>query len=340
MKYFGFENILYILKPMKPIFTFIILLASSLNFANAQEPIQALPDIEISAADMKKVALGQKLFHETKLSANNTISCASCHNLQTSGADNKVGSIGINGLKGEINSPTVFNSRFNFKQFWNGRASNLDSQLDGPIENKKEMGSNWADVIKKLSQDASYVADFMNVYKQEPSRENIKDAIVAFEKTLTTTNSKFDKFLKGEKNILSQSEKNGYQKFKSYGCVACHQGVNIGGNMFQTMGVMGNYFKDRGQINEADFGLFNTTKKESDKFVFKVPSLRNVALTSPYFHDGSAKNLKQAVKVMAKYQLGRKIPESDVNEIADFLNTLTGDNPLTRKPASSLVVGQ
>lgn len=299
------------------------------------EPIKPLPHIQISFEEMKKIALGQKLFHEPMLSSNNTVSCASCHNLQTSGADGKAVSVGINGSKGDINSPTLFNSRFNFKQFWNGRANSLEDQMDGPIANKKEMGSNWNDIINKLSGDAGYLKDFREVYSQKPNRENIKDAIVAFEKTLVTPDSRFDQYLRGKTDALNKNELVGYQKFKSYGCVACHQGTNIGGNMYQTMGVMGDYFKERGNITEADYGLYNITKKESDKFTFKVPSLRNVALTAPYFHDGYAKDLKQAVSIMAKYQLGLKIPEQDIQAITAFLNTLTGVNPLNRNPAAS-----
>ncbi|MEK6627041.1 MAG: cytochrome-c peroxidase [Bdellovibrionota bacterium] len=292
----------------------------------SSEPIDPLP-LNIGPFDQKKVELGRKLFHEPKLSKNNSVSCVSCHNLSTSGADNKSISVGINGALGGINTPTVFNSRYNFKQFWDGRANSLEDQIDGPIQNDKEMGSKWSDVLEKIQADAVYVKFFLEVYQTSPSPENIKDAIATFERTLVTSNSKFDRYLRGDKVVLNEVEKLGYQKFKSYGCIACHQGMNVGGNMFQTMGVMGNYFKDRGtELTSSDLGRYNVTKQESDKFVFRVPSLRNVELTAPYFHDGSAKDLRTAVTVMSKYQLGRKISRTDTDTIVAFLKTLTGEN--------------
>lgn len=299
--------------------------------AQSEEPIRPIP-LTVKL-DAKKVALGDKLFHDKRLSKDNTLACASCHGLDRGGVDGGVGSTGINGAKGPINAPTVFNSGFNFRQFWDGRANSLEEQAAGPIHNPKEMGSNWAEVLGKLSQDAALVATFKESYPDGLQPKNVQDAIATFERSLITPNSRIDKYLRGDKTALKDDELRGYQLFKNYGCVACHQGVNVGGNMFQVFGVMGDYFAKRGGATEADLGRFNVTKNEADKHMFKVPSLRNVALTAPYFHDGSAKTLNDAVEVMFKFQLGRVAPQQDKELIVKFLHTLTGEfrgQPLDR----------
>lgn len=275
--------------------------------------------------DADKIALGRKLFNDRRLSVNDTIACSSCHVLEKGGADNLVHSVGINGAEGNINAPTVFNSGFNFVQFWDGRAATLEDQIDGPVTNPKEMGSTWTQVVRKLEQDAGYQADFSKTYDGSISVINIKDAIATFERSLVTPDSRFDQYLRGNAAALSPIEARGYELFQSYGCIACHQGVNLGGNMYERMGLMDDYFGDRGNVIEADQGRFNVTKKEAHRHYFRVPSLRNVALTAPYFHDGSAKTLPDAVNVMVKYQLGRTMPENDLNDIVAFLNTLTGE---------------
>lgn len=287
------------------------------------EPILPIP-LEVKV-DSTKAALGERLFHDPRLSADNSISCATCHNLATNGADDKKVSIGIKGQAGPVNSLTVFNSSHNFALFWDGRARDLKEQVDGPINSPIEMGSSWPEIISKLNQDPDFVADFTEVYADGINASNIKDAIAEFEHSLITPNSRFDRYLRGDKQALTEEELHGYQLFKNYGCIACHQGVNVGGNMFQVLGVMGDYFKDRGNITEADNGRFNVTGKEADRHHFRVPSLRNVAITAPYFHDGATETLEEAVKVMAKYQLGRSIPEQDVAAIVAFLKTLTGE---------------
>jgi cytochrome c peroxidase len=298
-----------------------------------REPLQPIP-LQI-LAEAEKAALGHKLFFEPRLSKTNLISCASCHDLASGGADKLAVSTGINGSKGEINSPTVFNSGLNFRQFWNGRAKSLEDQIDGPISHPKELGSNWPEVIAKISADPAYSSAFAKAFSDGITAANIKSALAAFERSLATPNAPFDRYLRGDPAAISEQEKLGYAKFKAYGCVACHQGVNVGGNMFQTMGVMGDYFKDRGTpVTEADLGKFVVTKNPQDKHVFRVPSLRNVALTAPYFHDGSAHTLNQAVKIMAKYQLGRPLPKEDLEAIVAFLKTLTGETPaIIRGPA-------
>lgn len=289
------------------------------------EPLSPLP--LAMALDPRKVALGNRLFHDKRLSHDDSLACAGCHALDKGGADGLPRSIGIGGQTGEINAPTVFNSGFNFKQFWDGRADTLEQQIDGPVHHPKELGSNWPEIIAKLGREADYRRRFADIYPDGIQAANIKDAIATFERALITPNSRFDRFLRGDAQALTPVELEGYRLFKSYGCVACHQGVNAGGNMFAGFGVMGDYFKDRGGLTQADLGRYNVTGDLLQMHVFRVPSLRNVALTAPYFHDGSAKTLEQAVDVMGRYQLGVTIPPRDVVRMVAFLNTLTGDIP-------------
>jgi cytochrome c peroxidase len=292
-------------------------------FAQTSEPIKPIPtDTKV---DERRAALGEKIFSDKRLSKDNSVSCASCHALTTGGVDHTPVSTGIGGAKGPINAPTVFNAGFNFRQFWDGRASSLEEQATGPVHNPKEMGSNWQEVIGKLSADKELVASFKAVFPDGVQAKNIQSALAEFQRSLVTPNAKFDRYLRGEKNALNDDEQKGYQLFKNYGCIACHQGVNVGGNMYQVFGVMGDYFKQRGNMTEADLGRYNVTKNDADKHMFKVPSLRNVAVTAPYFHDGSAKTLPDAVEVMFRYQLGRSAPQSDKDLIVKFLQTLTGE---------------
>jgi cytochrome c peroxidase len=291
----------------------------------AGEPISPIPLDAESKLDSRKVALGELLFNDKRLSKDNSISCASCHNLLMGGVDGTQVSTGINGARGPINAPTVFNSGFNFRQFWDGRAKSLEEQAAGPVHNPLEMGSSWPEVLPKLDNDGALVAQFKEVFADGVQPKNILDVIATFERSLTTPNSRIDKYLRGDNDALSGDELKGYQLFKSYGCISCHQGMNVGGNMFQVFGAMNNYFSVRGNITTADFGRYNVTKDPADKHVFKVPSLRNVAMTSPYFHDGSVNTLPEAVDVMFRYQLGRTAPQADKELIIKFLHTLTGE---------------
>jgi cytochrome c peroxidase len=287
------------------------------------EPIQPLPrEVHL---DARKVALGQSLFDDPRLSRDGTVSCSTCHSLATGGCDRRPASVGISGQVGSINAPTVFNSSANFKQFWDGRAETLEDQIDGPVQASHEMGSSWPDVIAKLSNSSAYAASFAEIYRDGIQPKNVKDAIATFERSLITPDSRFDQYLRGDKDALTADEKHGYEIFKSYGCISCHQGLNIGGNMFQTFGVMADYFADRGHITKADFGRYNVTGDENDRYVFKVPSLRNVDLTAPYFHDGSAPTLEAAVFVMGRYQLGRRLSPAEIADLVKFLKTLTGN---------------
>ena len=275
--------------------------------------------------DANKVSLGRKLFHDKRLSADNTLSCASCHDLHKGGADGSVSATGIRGQIGPINSPTVFNSAYSVKQFWDGRAATLEEQAGGPVNNPLEMGSNWKQVLGKLNQDPQLVGEFKRVYPDGITSENIVSAIATFERSLVTPNSKLDKYLRGDKTALSSVEAHGYQLFKA-NCISCHAGKNMGGLSFEKMGRKADYFADRHTpLTKADYGLYNFTHKEDDKFKFKVPTLRNIAQTAPYFHDGSAKTLTDAVRVMGKYQVGKNFNNAEVADLTAFLKTLTGE---------------
>jgi cytochrome c peroxidase len=288
------------------------------------EPI--LPLAVDTNIDPKLAALGDLLFHDRRLSRDNSISCASCHTLSSGGTDKQPCSIGVGGALGPIKAPTVYNSYFNLAQFWDGRAGTLEEQAAGPVNNVIEMNSSWPEVIAKLNRDPGMVEMFNEVFEDGISGENITIAIAAFERTLVTVNSRFDRWLRGETK-LSEDELRGYRLFKSYGCISCHQGKNVGGNMYAYMGAMGNYFNDRGgEIRKADYGRYNVTGKEEDKHYFKVPSLRLAAVNTPYFHDGSEQKLEDAVRIMGRYQLGREIPDEHIADIVTFLHTLVGEH--------------
>ena len=275
--------------------------------------------------DARKVALGARLFNDTVLSADDTVSCAHCHNLTTGGVDRLTHSRGISGKEGNINAPTVFNSGFNFRQFWNGRAETLEEQVDGPLHNPLEMAGSWPQAMEKLSTDTQYVAAFKAIYRDGIQAHNVKDAIATFERSLITPNSRFDQFLRGDQAVLNHEEQAGFLLFKQIGCTSCHQGINIGGNMYQQLGIMEDYFAVRGNVTEADMGRYNVTKLEQDKHFFKVPSLRNIAVTPPYLHDGSAKTLEDAVRIMARFQLGKELTPAEMSRVVAFLHTLTGE---------------
>jgi cytochrome c peroxidase len=275
--------------------------------------------------DKQKVALGARLFGDPRLSGDGSVSCSSCHNLDTGGVDRLPFSRGIGGKLGGINAPTVFNSGFNFRQFWDGRADTLEDQIDGPLQNPIEMAGTWPQALALIARDAKYSADFKTIYPDGILRENVKDAIATFERSLITPNSRFDRFLRGETAAMNAKEQAGYALFKRIGCTSCHQGINLGGNMYQRLGIMEDYFAVRGRLTDTDLGRFNITKREQDRYFFKVPTLRNVAVTPPYLHDSSAATLAEAVQVMARFQIGQKLSDADVDKIVAFLGTLTGE---------------
>jgi len=295
---------------------------------NPDDPIYSeplLPLAPVKGLNPDKVALGNKLFHDTRLSGDNTLSCASCHDLSKGGTDQAAVSTGIRGQQGPINSPTVFNAVYGLAQFWDGRAKDLQEQAAGPVSNPLEMGADWGEVLVKLRADRDYVAAFQSLYAEGITQETVTDAIAQFEKSLVTTNSRFDRFLRGETNAMTAEEQEGYKLFKTYGCYTCHVGQALGGRSFEKMGRMRDYFGERGNVSDADQGRYNVTKDESDRHMFKVPSLRNIELTYPYFHDASAQGLNEAVQAMARYQLDKQITEAETALVAKFLAALTGE---------------
>jgi cytochrome c peroxidase len=316
------------------LFWTLTLLHPVLVCAQSNEPIKPL-SLE-TKLDSAKVALGARLFGDVRLSKNNDVSCFSCHNFtQAGGADSRVRSIGTNGRKGPINSPTVLNSDLNTVQLWSGAFNSLEEQVARVIKNPLVFDMDWQQIAQKLQKDENMQATFAAIYKDGMTEKNFADAIAEFERSLRTP-SRFDQFLLGNVNAITVDERRGYEKFKSYGCVACHQGMGVGGNMFQKFGVLGDYFKDRGKLEKVDMGRFNVTNDPADKHVFKVPGLRNVEYTAPYFHDGSAATLNDAVEVMFKYQLGRSAPLVDKELIVRFLKTLSADPAHLKRIESSM----
>ena len=305
----------------------LILAAGLLLASNAwalkpnNEPIQPIEPAQI--AEPAKVELGKQLYFDPRLSKSGVISCNSCHNLSTGGSDNLPTSVGHNWQQGPINSPTVLNSSMNVAQFWDGRAKDLQEQAGGPIANPKEMGFSHQQAVAVVASIPQYREAFRKVYKSDTiTVAAITDAIAAFEKTLVTPNSRFDQWLKGDQQALTQTEQDGYRLFKDTGCTACHNGPAVGGNSFQKMGLVAPYKTD----NPAE-GVAGLTGKDVDRFKFKVPTLRNVELTYPYFHDGAYWKLEEAVDVMARLQLGRELRPDEIGKITAFLKTLTGEQP-------------
>ncbi|MBX2860614.1 MAG: cytochrome-c peroxidase [Vampirovibrio sp.] len=289
------------------------------------EIVQPISTISPNISEAK-ATLGDKLFHEPRLSAINTMSCASCHDLQKGGADQTQFGSGIGGRTAPINAPTVFNATYSIAQFWDGRAKDLVTQAKDPIHTGIKMGANWDEVVLKLSKDPEYVQAFQVIYEGEMTGDNIRDALAGFEQTLVTPNSPFDRYLAGDASALTKIERKGYALFKANNCTACHAGKTLGGLSFEKMGRKHNYFRERGgKLTKADMGRFNVTQNEDDRHVFKVPTLRNVALTAPYFHDGSAKTLKEAVRTMARVQTGKTLTDEETAQLIAFLKTLTGE---------------
>lgn len=297
----------------------------------AGEPIR--PIAEAKDVDAKRVALGFKLYHDTRLSVDNTVSCASCHDLNGGGVDNHQYSHGVNEQLGGVNAPTVYNAAYNFVQFWDGRAMTLEAQAAGPPLNPIEMASkSFDEIVAKLNADAEFVAEFKQVYADGFNEANITDAIAAFERTLVTPNSQFDKWLRGDDEALTAQELHGYELFKEYSCATCHVGANLGGESYELMGIYHDYFADRDadtklnhQPNVEDNGRNKETKLERDIHRFKTPGLRNIELTWPYFHDGTRATMEEAVRDMAYYQVDAELSEDEINDIVAFLRTLTGE---------------
>lgn len=285
------------------------------------------PIINPSQPDQGKAELGKALFNEKLFSNKLSHACASCHDLKKGGADNRKTFIGNNNREGTLNTPTILNARFNFRQFWDGRANTLRDAINDHIDDKHIFNNKWETILERIQNKTAYVDRFNLVYSDGINQTNIEDALVTYIETLVTPNAPFDKYLLGDKSAISKEAITGYELFSSYGCISCHQGPSLGGNLYQKMGIYKDYLKTKKVVTETDLGRYNVTTKDEDILVFKVPSLRNIALTGPYLHDGSAKTLEEAVQMMAEYQIGQQIPKHEISEIVKFLETLTGELP-------------
>lgn len=274
--------------------------------------------------DADQVALGEKLFNDPMLGTSG-FSCASCHQLDHAGIDGLPGSMTADGGFDGINTPSLFNSGLNSFQAWAGKFGDLESQLDGVINNPKHMKSNWPLVIRRLEKSSRYQPLFEQIFDGVITRQTVTIAVTSFERSLITPNSDFDKFLRGDRSALTSDQRRGYRLFIDYGCASCHQGINLGGNLLSRFGIYQNGLVDKAAMTSFDYGRFNFTGKEQDKFIFRVPSLRNVALTAPYFHNGKTPHLDDAIKLMAKVQLNVEMPDQEVVLIDAFLHSLSGE---------------
>jgi cytochrome c peroxidase len=291
------------------------------------------PELPGNAATPTKVELGKMLYFDPRLSASHSISCSSCHNIGLGGADAEPTSIGHRWQRGGRNAPTVLNAVFNHAQFWDGRAKDLEQQAGGPIANPVEMASPTPHVAEQLKGIPGYGDLFAKAFPGEAdpiTLTNAQKAIAVFEATLITPNAPFDRFLRGEQNALSPTQREGLSLFMDKGCSACHSGINVGGGMYAPFGVVEKPGADF--LPPADKGRFVVTKTPSDEYVFKVPTLRNIALTAPYFHTGRAWDLRQAVAVMGTSQLGAQLNDDEIDKITAFLGSLTGEQPKVTYP--------
>ena len=301
--------------------------------AYAQHALQPIPDS--LATDIRKVTLGRKMYNEARVSLDGTLSCATCHVIDKGGADSRGTrtSEGIYGQFGGINAPTVLHAAFNVEQFWNGRAHTLADQAAGPPVNPVEMGDQtWEQICERLKEDASLVAEFQSIYPEGITQATVTDAIAEYEKTLITPNDRLDQMLKGDENALTEEEKKGLAAFMDNSCAVCHVGKTLGGQSFETLGIYEDYYAAREQsnpdivYNDDDKGLAGFTGDTADLHRFKVPGLRNISKTSPYFHDGTQATIEDAVRAMFRFELGvKEAPESDVASISAFLRTLDGE---------------
>lgn len=295
--------------------------------ALVNEPIRPLPMKAVG--DPARIALGARLFVDPRFSRDSTHSCATCHQLRRGGADGKALSIGPDGKPARFNTPTVYNSSLNFRQTWTGSYSGVDQLLDHVITKPAVFADSWDLMAARLSRDEALSAQFKEVYGDALRPAYVRDALDQYLRSLVTP-SRFDRYLRGEAGAITAEEERGYLRFKSFGCAACHQGINVGGNLFQKLGAMREM--PALEASGTDLGRYQTTKRNVDRHVFRVPGLRNVALTAPYFHDGSVDTLEQAVELMFKYQLGRTASQQDKDLIVRFLHTLSGEKLVPGAP--------
>lgn len=298
--------------------------------ANADHPLAAtayrpLPDSPVAKIDQNKLSLGMSLFHENRLSVDQSVGCNTCHFGMMGGTDGLAVSTGVMGRQGNLNAPTTFNAAYNFRQFWDGRAVTLADQALGPIENELEMAHQIPEVLDMLRKDSAYPNAFAGVYSDGITANNLADAIAYFQTVMfTRSSSPFLRQLAGEEGQLSEQATRGLEKFEQIGCTSCHNGINLGGNSYQQLGSALDYYVAPRTAGPHDDGIAGRSQRSTDKHVFKVPTLHGVAQTAPYFHDGSVATLEQAVEEMGRYQLGRELSEQDINDISAFLRSLGG----------------
>ena len=288
------------------------------SFASVDHAIQPIPTIK--AIDKGWLLVGKALFHSNLLSRDNTISCASCHLVDFGGDDGFSVSTGVGSKQGTRNSPTVINAVFNFRQFWDGRAQTLQEQIQGPVHNPVEMASSWPEIEEKIAHDPMFARAFAELGVKEITSTEIVKALVVFEQSLITPNSAIDRYLTGDASALTAKQKRGLQKFTELGCITCHQGRNIGGNVFQKFGRI----SDLPEHLTKDKGKFEVSNNALDMHVFKVPSLRNILKTAPYFHDGSVQTVEEAISIMARVQLAQQISDADVDDIKALFESFDG----------------
>ena len=288
------------------------------------EPLKPL--VPFDDLNPQAIELGRRLFHEQGLSGNGRMACASCHALAQGGTSPDALPRGVNGQAAKFNAPSLLNAGLNLAFSWDGRFATLEEQLDDPITRPEELGASWERILKFLNSDASYRAQFQATFDSQPTRETVATALATFERSLITPNSQFDQWLAGNENALNGDEFGGYFLFKKYGCVNCHQGAAVGGTMFQPLGLAKAYFNS--STTPTDQGRFQVTQRERDRHVFRVPGLRNVALTAPYLHDGRAPTLESAIAVMLEFQCGEAVNSEDVRRLTAFLKTLSGSLPV------------
>lgn len=298
------------------------------------KPIPASPpELKDNPISEEKVLLGKMLYFDPRLSASDLISCNTCHNLGTAGVDLQETSTGHGWQRGPRNAPTVLNAVFNIAQFWDGRAKDLEEQAKGPIQATVEMSNNPKRLVETLNSMPEYQEVFKRSFPQEKTPVNLDNtvkAIEAFEASLLTPDSRFDKFIEGDTTALNENEKDGLKLFMEKGCAGCHNGINVGGGAYFPFGVVEKPGADI--LPPEDKGRFMVTKTPKDEYVFKVPTLRNIGLTPPYFHSGKVWSLKQAVGIMGAAQLGIQLTDDDTDKITAFLSTLTGDQPQVEYP--------
>lgn len=306
---------------LRLLITFYSLFICLTCFAISHEAV--FPILEKKPDNPEKVSLGSQLFQDKLFAKDKNLSCASCHQLNKGGIE-KLPT--YSEKPATLNTPTVFNSSLNLRQFWNARAKTLNEVIDDHLLDDTVFANSWGKVTQRLNESSTYPALFSASFQDGINANNVKEALTLYLQTLVTPSSPFDRYLQGDQKALSNEAKKGFQLFQQYGCISCHQGPNLGGNLMQRLGIYKNYFQGK-NIKRADLGYFNVTHQEQDKFVFKVPSLRNVAITSPYLHDGSIKDLDEVIKIMGIYQVGQPILAYDIPYLIKFLESLTGNPP-------------